>query len=44
MYAYVREDILDISDYRLNLKAFWEEHIDACKEAIEDNVPLGHYD
>jgi hypothetical protein len=44
MYAYVREDILDISDYRLNLKAFWEEHSDACKEAIEDNVPLGHYD
>lgn len=44
MYAYVREDILDISDYRLDLKAFWKEHIDACKEAIATNEPLCDYE
>jgi len=44
MYAYVREDILDISDYRLNLQEFWKGHIDACKEAIADNIPLGDYE
>ena len=44
MYAYVREDILDISDYRLNLQEFWKGHIDACKEAIADKIPLGDYE
>jgi hypothetical protein len=44
MYAYVREDIIDISDYRLNLKEFWKEHIDACKDAIANKEPLGHYE
>lgn len=44
MYAYVREDILDISEYRLNLETFWKEHIDACKDAIANKEPLGHYE
>ena len=44
MYAYVREDILDMSDYRLNLKAYWSQHIENCREAIASNTPLGHYE
>lgn len=44
MYAYVREHILDISEYRLNLEKFWKEHIDACNDAIANKEPLGHYE
>lgn len=44
MYAYVREDILSISDYRLNLKAYWSQHIENCREAIATNEPLCDYE
>jgi len=43
MYAYVREELIDASDYILDLKSFWKEHIDACLEAIEKNIFLLDY-
>ena len=43
MYAYVREDIIESSPYILDLKTYWNRHITACKEAIEDKQPLGDY-
>jgi len=43
MYAYVREELIDASDYILDLKSFWKEHIDACLEAIDTKSPLLDY-
>ena len=42
MAAYVREDILESAPYHEGLKAYWNQHIEACQEAIDSNIPLGH--
>lgn len=44
MYAYVREDILDSAAYYLDIKAYWNEHIEACQNAIDAKIPLCHYE